>query len=81
MALALNPIGTNRTEVTIGERRVFFSYKTPVAVQLEDGSFRKTDKKWSMTTTKHINSWLRGFGVEPGMVSTMPQSELDSLTA
>lgn len=79
--MKLNPIAANVNEVEIGEITVLFSYKTPVAVQFSDGSIRKTAKPWSVTTSRHINKWLRGFGLEPGDCPVIPQSKLDSLIA
>lgn len=61
----LNPLGANKTELTFekdGQRvKVLFSYKTPVACEIltDEGMLRyKTVKRWSNTTSKHINSWL-----------------------
>ena len=55
--MKLKPIGANKTELTLADgTQVLFSYQTPVACWI-DGQFYKTDKKWSMTTTMHINSW------------------------
>ena len=79
--MKLKSLGANQREVEIGDMLVFFSYKTPVAVRLSDGRFKRTDKRWSVTTTRHINSWLRSFGVEPGMVSSITQDEINTLTA
>ena len=53
--------GNNETEITNGKtpcESVFFSYSTPVA-GLDDKGFFKTSHKYSMTTTNHINKWLR----------------------
>lgn len=41
---------------------VFFSYKTPVAAKVPNSNgftYLRTNKNYSITTTKHINSWLR----------------------
>ena len=57
--MKLNAIGSNQTEVTIGNKRVLFSYSTPVAYY-ENGMYFKTSKKWSKTTSKHINQWIGG---------------------
>ena len=38
---------------------VFFSYETPVAGDV-DGLLVRTTKKWSVTTSKHINQYLEG---------------------
>ena len=67
----LNPIKANMNEVTIGDKTVLFSYKTPVAAKIltsEGMTYYKTSKHWSSTTSRHINQWLpkpqEEFGVE-----------------
>jgi hypothetical protein len=75
----LKQVGTNMTELEIGEYKVLFSYQTPVAA-LHIGHFPglfKTEKKWSATTTRHISKWLDG----RSDVFTKPQSFFDSLIA
>lgn len=78
--------------------RVLFSYETPVAAFKEKGftseqgvysgmkmsywNTIKTDKKWSVTTSKHINKWLsmidqQGFGDTSAIL--VDQSVLDRL--
>jgi len=52
--------GSNMTELDMGFVQVFFSYETPVAARLTDGSLVRTDERYSVTTTKHINKWLNG---------------------
>ena len=53
------PLKSNQTEVQVGNTRILVSYQTPVAVTSDEGTF-KTEKKWSCTTTRHINQWLDG---------------------
>jgi hypothetical protein len=54
----IKQINSNLSEITLGNgNKVLFSYETPVA-SLEDGQFYKTDKFWSKTTSRHINSWV-----------------------
>ena len=53
--------GNNETEVSNGKtpvESIFFSYSTAVA-GIDDLGFFRTDKKYSTTTSKHINNWLR----------------------
>ena len=53
--------GNNETEISNGKtpvESIFFSYSTAVA-GIDDLGFFKTDKKYSITTSKHINNWLR----------------------
>ncbi len=72
--MKLNNLGSNQTEVEIGTGTIFFSYNTPVAANI-DGKFYRTDKHWSVTTSKHINRWLDGRTAEK-----MPQSYFDTLS-
>ena len=58
--MKLKQIGSNQTELDLGFAQVFFSYETPVAARLTDGSLVRTDQWYSVTTTKHINKWLQG---------------------
>lgn len=72
----LNPIKANMTEVEIKPGvKILFSYKTPVAYHdFNNGVVYRTAKKWSATTTRHINQWLGGFGDEE-----RPQEFFDNL--
>lgn len=74
--LKLNPIGSNMTELTIGGVTMLFSYKTPVACHTEGKGYFKTSKKWSVTTSRHINKWLNG-----AEATEKPQSDFDSIIA
>ena len=61
--MELKPIASNMTEVSTKTATILFSYSTPVACYLDNGSgylngYFRTDKKWSATTTRHINKWL-----------------------
>jgi len=71
--MKLKPIASNQTELTVGEHTVLFSYETPVAAWTPDGAIR-TSKKWSVTTSRHINQWLRG-----AQAREVDQSVLDNL--
>lgn len=71
----LKPLGANKTQVELNDGTiVFFSYETPVAAQLAQGGFVRTETKYSRTTSKHINQWLEGAKAE-----TVPQATLDAL--
>jgi hypothetical protein len=52
--------GSNMTELDLGFVQVFFSYETPVAARLTDGTLVRTEQWYSATTSKHINKWLNG---------------------
>ena len=67
-------IGSNMTELAIGQTRIMFSYSTPVAGQDDEGLFR-TDQRYSNTTSRHINKYFGGKDV--GRVVT--EAYIDSL--
>ena len=72
--LNLKSIGSNMTELEVGNTSILFSYQTPVAGYDDQGAFRSND--WfSMTTTKHINKYLGGKDVG----KKVPQSYIDAL--
>ena len=70
----LKQLGSNQTELDLGFAQVFFSYETPVAARLTDGSLVRTAERYSVTTTKHINKWLDGCDA-----LTVPQERIDCL--
>jgi hypothetical protein len=68
----LKPLASNKTELTLGDgTQVLFSYETPVACWI-NGEFFKTSKKWSNTTSRHINSWVH-------LATEKPQEYFDNL--
>lgn len=59
----LRQLGSNKTEVTFTDgTTVFFSYETPVAFRDTEGNYYRTEKFYSVTTSKHINQWLASKG-------------------
>ena len=58
--MKIKQIASNMTELDLGFAQVFFSYETPVAARLTDGTLVRTDQWYSATTSKHINKWLQG---------------------
>lgn len=55
--MKLKQLGSNQTKLVLNDgTQVLFSYETPVACWI-DGQFYCTDKKWSQTTSRHINKW------------------------
>ena len=57
--MKLTPIAANQTSVTFNDgTEVFFSYKTPVAAYLPSRGYVKTEKFYSVTTSRHINKYL-----------------------
>ena len=58
--MKLNNIASNVTEIIAANgSKIMFSYETPVAGHIENYGFFKTTTKHSVTTTKHINKYLR----------------------
>ena len=74
--MQLRPIGSNMNEIVVKGKSILFSYSTPVAGWDENGAFR-TDEKFSVTTSKHINKYLGGKDV--GRV--VEQSLIEGLVA
>ena len=73
--MKLNNIKTNVTEVITNDGTVImFSYQTPVAGYDEEGAFR-TDRKYSVTTSRQINQYLGGKEVG----RTVPQDYINWL--
>ena len=76
--MKLTPIAANQHEVTINDgTQIFFSYRTPVAAYLPQKGYVRTEKFWSVTTSRHINKWLKGVNE----VTEIEQSVLDNLAA
>ena len=59
--LKLKPIASNMNLIDTPDLIVLFSYSTPVAsYDKHTYDYHRTAKKWSKTTTRHINKWLDG---------------------
>jgi hypothetical protein len=72
--MKLNHIAANKNEITLGDgTQVLFSYQTPVACWV-NGEYFKTSKKWSNTTSRHINSWVH-------LATEKPQEYFDNLVS
>jgi hypothetical protein len=55
---------------------VLVSYSTPVAAILPDGSYVRTSSWYSVTTTRHINEFLKG---SKGEVKEVSPDELKEI--
>ena len=76
----LNPIKANMTELDTKDLTILFSYKTPVAfVNKETSIFYRTSKKWSQTTTRHINAWLKEFPYARNNTHEISQETIDKI--
>lgn len=75
--MKVRPIGSNQTEIeTSRGDTVLVSYETPVAAHV-NGTYVKTEQRYSATTNKHVNAWLRNNGAR--QVTIVKQSTLDNL--
>ena len=75
MNVNLKNLGANKTELhKDGGTVVFYSYETPVAACVDGIKYVRTDRKYSVTTSKHINQWLDGVEAE-----TVTQSYINTL--
>ena len=72
--MQLTPIASNMTEIETSEERILFSYRTPVAAYVFGRGYVRTETKWSVTTSRHINKWLDGVTAEK-----VAQTYLDNL--
>jgi len=80
--MTLKQIGNNQTQIIRGNLAILYSYNTPVAAVDKDngtGLAFYTEKKWSATTTRHINNWLSTKSFSG--VGTKPQEFFDNLVA
>jgi len=74
--MKINPLGANKTVLTLADgTEVLFSYGTPVAAFVPGQGWLRTERRWSVTTSKHITQWL------PGKAEERPQAFFDNLVA
>lgn len=71
--IALKQLGPNQTVLSIGPVEVFFSYETPVAAFVPGEGYIRTETKWSVTTSRHINKWC------PDFATVVPQERIDRI--
>ena len=72
----INPIAPNQTEIHLNNgTKILVSYKTPVAAfDAGVAKWIRSEEKYSVTTSKHVNKWLLGIRSE-----TVPQAQIDAL--
>lgn len=70
----------NMREVRYDDRSVLYSYTTPVAVLVHGDGYYRTERKYSVTTSRHINMWL-GKVHHADDVRTVDQSVIDQLAS
>ncbi len=57
---------------------VFFSYSTPVAAKV-GSKFYRTSDYYSVTTTKHLNTWLARNATRNADIGSMTEAQLKAL--
>ncbi len=75
--MKIKSIGANKTELHLKDLTLLISYETPVSLIRYPGGALKTSEFFSITTSKHINQWLRDNGFNPDNVPTMTQAFFD----
>jgi hypothetical protein len=75
--MKVKSIRSNQTEIVKNNgSRLLVSYETPVAYWCApENRLYITDKKWSVTTSKHINKWKQQFSATEKRVD---QAALDN---
>ena len=84
--MKIKSLGNNKTEIELKDLVILISYETPVAA-IRLNAFGtdnphaaiKTEKYFSVTTSKHINQWLNSHDFAPGNVPTLDQNYFDDL--
>lgn len=65
-------------EVRYADRSILYSYATPVAVLVHGDGYYATERKYSVTTSRHMNLWF-GRIHNADDVRTVEQSVIDEL--
>ena len=82
--MKLKNIASNVNEIVADNGlKIMFSYETPVAGYIENFGFFKTTTNYSVTTTKHINKYLReelkdNANFEHETINEVPQELINS---
>ena len=78
--MKIKSIGSNKTEVNLKDISILISYETPVAaIRYNRKGAVKTEKFFSVTTSKHVNQWLQEKGYNPSIVPTINQDYFNQL--
>jgi hypothetical protein len=76
--MKVKSLGANKTEIQFSDGRcVLVSYETPVAAFVPGRGWLRSGKRYSVTTSKHVNMWVRDNGGYPALV--VPQEEIDAI--
>ena len=75
----LTPVFSNGTEVETADARIFFSYRRAVAGYMFGRGYVRTEQFFSVTTSRHINKWLKDGYTDLPECETVPQAEIEAL--
>jgi hypothetical protein len=73
----INVFNKNLVAVWMEDLTVLYSYGTPVAL-IADGLIYVTSTKWSNTTSRHINKWIKGLWADPE-IHEISQADLERI--
>ena len=71
---------TAAAELEIGDYTILFSYETPVAFHVCPGGFFRTEDFHSVTTSKHVNQFVRRHGGDLANVKRVSQESIEKAT-
>ena len=82
--MRVKSLGKNITEIQLNNTIVLVSYETPVALvhpiwHGKEPRALKTSEFHSITTSKHINQWLKNNGINSDEVKYAPQKYFNGL--
>ena len=79
MGIELKLLGPNKTALRMNGAEYFFSYETLVCISRKGGNKLITERKFSVTTSKHINQWLTTYGIgrKSDLISLVSQEILE----
>ena len=79
--MKITKLGTNLLTLETPTATVLVSYATPVAAWLRNGcKYVRSAERFSVTTTKHINAWLKTCATIPIVeCDVVPQAEIAAL--
>ena len=84
--MKIKSLGNNKTEIELKDLVILISYETPVAAirfvafgEDDPHVAMKTNRYFSMTTSRHINQWLDSYGHNPKLVPTIDHDYFETL--
>lgn len=72
--MKIKQLGSNQMLMCMSDIEILFSYETPVAGHSDKLGWFRTNKKYSVTTSRHINRYLNG-----NDVVTISSEEIEKL--